>query len=390
MLDKTGFKRKRFEDLISEAEEKAKTAYGENVNTSERSFLGILLRLFAWFMAKLWSTAEDVYNSGYIPTATGSNLDRLGPNVGISRVLEQYAVGLIKITGSKGHLVPAGFLVRTESGISYETIEETTIDADGSATVKVEALEGGQSGNAAAGTITVIVNPNPNIIAVTNTMPLSGGREKMTDPEFRDLFSLSVAGGGAATPDAIRSAILRVSGVRAATVITNSRVTVDPEGRPGNSYQCYVLGGDEKEIAEAIFSVGAASIESYGDIVNQVMDLGGYPHEVKFSRAKEVVISLKISVKKNESYPADGDDQIRSALVRYIGGEYAGSYYNGLNMGSSVIFTRLISTIYSVPGIEDLTVLAGVGSSLKSENVSLARYQVAQTNASSIEVTSHV
>ncbi|MNT95140.1 hypothetical protein D3C72_2369680 [compost metagenome] len=75
-----------------------------------------------------------------------------------------------------------------------------------------------------------------------------------------------------------------------------------------------------------------------------------------------------------------------------MGGEdAAGSYYNGLSMGASVVFTRLISAVYSVDGVEDVTLTVGKNSgSLNSANVQIQPFQVAQTKATDIEVTSHV
>ncbi|QCT02733.1 baseplate protein [Paenibacillus algicola] len=390
MLDRTGFKRRRFQDLFEEMEDKARETFGDQINTSERSPLGIILRLFAWFLARIWGTAEDVYNAGYKNTAAGNNLDRLGPYSGVTRILEQWATGEVVLTGTAGKSVEAGFQAATEMGVYFETLEDVVIGPDGTVTAAIEALDSGSQGNVAAGAITIIVNPNPDITAVSNPERTQGGREKETDAEFRDRMDQAVAGGGAASLDALRGALLRLDNVRAAAVIENNTMQADPVGRPAKSYQAYVLGGDDQAIAEMIFQKGAAGIESHGDITVQVPDLGGYVHDVKFSRAEEVQLQISVDVTKNESYPADGDEQIRSALVRYVGGEDGGSYYNGLNMGASVIYTRLISAVYSVPGVEDVSVLVGSGNNLQPANVQIQPFQVAQVRATDIEVISHV
>lgn len=390
MLDRTGFKRRRFQDLYDEIEDKAKEAFGENINTSERSPLGIILRLFAWFLAMIWGTAEDVYNSGYKNTAQGNNLDRLGPYSGVTRILEQWATGTVTISGTPGRTEDAGFQVTTETGIYFETTEPFTVGTDGTATVPVEALEPGSHGNVAAGSITIIVNPNPDITDVTNLERTQGGREKETDDEFRDRMDQAVAGGGAASVDAIRGALLRLESVRAVAVIPNYTMQTDNAGRPPKSFQAYILGGDDQTIAQTILEKGSAGIEPHGDIVVPVTDLGGYTHTIKFSRAEEVALKIEVEVTKNDSYPADGDDLIRSALVRYVGGEDGGSYYNGLNMGAQVVYTRLISTVYSVAGVEDVVIRVGTGGSMGTGNVHIEPFQVAQVKASDIGVTSHV
>ncbi|WP_379142385.1 baseplate J/gp47 family protein [Paenibacillus sp. sgz500992] len=391
MLDSKGFKRLRFDDLLGQMEDKAREAFGDTVNTSARSPLGIILRIFAFFLASIWTMAEDVYNSGYIPTATGNNLDRLGPQVGITRTLAQWSTGMLTINGTSGYVVPAGFRAATAAGVIFETMADITLTG-GVAKVAIEALEAGASGNVAAGAITVVVNPVPEITNITNAALVTGGREKETDAEFRNRFDLSVAGGGAASVDAIRGALLRMPAVRAATVIENTGMTPDAAGRPPKSFEAYVLGGEEQEVANVIFATKSGGVEPYGKITKQVEDLGGLQHTVKFSRAAEVNIKVSVNVTKNAQYPVDGDDQIRGAILRYIGGvDSSGSYYNGLSMGNPVVFTRLISAVYAVEGVEDVTLTVGKASgSLGSANVVIQPYEVAQTTAADIEVISHV
>lgn len=391
MLDSTGFKRLRFEDLFAQMEDKAKETFGDTINTTVRSPLGIILRIFAWFLAILWSTAEDVYNSGFIPTATGNNLDRLGPQVGITRTLAQWATGELTIMGTSGYVVPAGFRVATASGVVFETLTDVTL-IGGTGTVAIEALESGSSGNWDSGMVTVVVNPVPEVSGVTNINPTTGGREKETDAEFRNRFDQSVAGGGAASVDALRGALLRLPAVRAASVIENTSMSPDSEGRPSKSFQAYVLGGDNQDIANTIFSTKSGGIEPYGDISVEVKDLGDQTHTVKFSRAAEVSIKISVDITKGDDYPADGDELVRNALIRYIGGtDASGSYYNGLNMGATVVYTRLIRALDSVPGIIDVILDVGKDSSgMGSGNVDIQPYEVAQTRSAEIAVSSHV
>ncbi|TDF92159.1 baseplate J/gp47 family protein [Paenibacillus piri] len=390
MLDEKGFKRKRYADLITEMEAKAREVYGETVNTSERSPLGIILRIFAWFLSKPWEKAEDVYYSAYINTAQGVQQDRLGPYVGISRIPEQFSTGLVTITGTPGYTVAAGFSVRARTGVYFATIIPVTLDENGRGNVGVRATSAGVRGNVAAGMISEIVNPNPNVSAVMNASPTLGGREKETDAEFRERFQLSVSGGGAATLDSIRSALLRTPGVRAATVIENISLVTDADGRPGKSFQAYLLGGDADDIARAILETKAVGIETYGDVSRTVQDLSGTPHVIKFSYAEEIRLKLNIDLTKNEQYPTDGDAQVRTAIIRYIGGQDAdGSLYSGLGMGDDVIYTKLISAIYKVPGVEDIDVQIAVEDEFRAGNVEIPSNKVAQIQHSDIEVTSH-
>lgn len=387
-LDSTGFKRKRFADLLAEMEAKAKEAFGQQLNTSERSPMGIILRLFAWFLSLAWQNSEDVYNSGYVNTATGANLSRLGPYVGIQRIQATKAPGSITIMGTAGYTVPTGFRLSTPMGIFFETLEPILIGSGGIGSGSIQAIEPGRIGNVAAGQITVIVNPNPNVTSVINSQPTGGGREIETDTEFRDRFVLSVSGGGAATVDAIRAALLRTPGVRAATVIENYTNSTDSGGRPAKSFEAFVLGGTAEDIGQTILTTKAAGIEPWGAQTVTVKDAAGFNHSMKFSYAAQVATHLRLTITKNNSYPADGIAQLKTALVRYIGGEDAdGTLYVGLSMGDDIIHSRLIAAAYSVAGVTDVTVeLSKNGSTWAEDNLAIAPNEVAQASYTRITV----
>ncbi|PZM62625.1 baseplate J/gp47 family protein [Paenibacillus dendritiformis] len=386
MLDASGFKRMRYSDLLEQMEDQARAKYGENVNTSALSPLGIILRIFAFFLAYVWQGVEHVYYAAYRDTATGVSLDRLAPQVGIKRFQEEFAFGKISVKGTPEYTLPEGTVVGAAGDKYFLTTEDLTLDTEGRGTVEIIAQDAGSGWNVAAGTITVLLNPDANILSITNSQPTTGGRERETDEEFRARFQQSVAGGGAASVDALRGTILRLSGVRAAAVIENTSLTIDAAGRPGKSFQCYVLGGDEQEIADAIFATKAGGIEAHGDIVREVTDVAGYMHKVKFSRAEEVAISVQAKIKRTVQYPADGDEKVMSEIAQYIGGEHRGKYYNGLSMGSPVVFNKLISAVYKVDGVEDVALLLNGD----TKNIEIAPHQVARIHDQNIEVASHV
>lgn len=66
MLDETGFQRQTYSELVDSIEDRAREQFGEDVNTSSKTPLGIIIRIFAWFLAGLWDIAERVYNSGFV------------------------------------------------------------------------------------------------------------------------------------------------------------------------------------------------------------------------------------------------------------------------------------------------------------------------------------
>lgn len=388
-LSKTGFRRRTYEEILGEMIEDTKNEFGEDVNTSENGTLGKLLRIEARRYAKLEEEQEDTYYSAYKNTAEGVQLNRLSPYAGVRRLPAQYAEGPITIEGTPNYTVPIGFVVATEQDVFFQTIEPITLDGNGTGSGAITAQEFGAQANVEANKVTVIVNPDANVNSVSNPEPTANGREKETDFEFRDRMDIAVEGLGKATPPAILSALLNTKGVRAATIINNVTLTTDSYNTPGKSYQAFVLGGTDEDIFETILNNGPAGIEPYGQVTGTATDLSGNQQPVGFSRAQEIRVYVCITIQKNNAFPKDGPDRIRSELVRYIGGrDKSGSKYAGLNMTDDVTYNQLISRVLKIQGIDDLSVeLSKDGSSYSTGNISIDVQEVAQCDSTDIEVT---
>lgn len=392
VLSKEGFKRKTYDEILTEITERTKQLFGENINISSRSIMGILLRIMAWFLSLVHKDVEDVYYSAYPSTATGVQLDRLALYAGTTRNPATHATGAIEITGTPNAIIPSGFNIGTENDIFFTTIEDITLDENGVGTGEIVAQQPGEHGNVGANTITVIVNPSADVDSVTNPEPITGGREKETDAELRERFYASREGVGSRTAPSIRSAVLSVAGVHSAVVKNNNGKTTDEYGTPPNSYQTFVHGGSDEEIAQAILNTGPFGIQPYGTTYVTLKDDSENDQVIGFTRATEVPIHIRVNVTKNNLFPADGAKRIKSNLIRYIGGEDEnGSVYVGLNMGESVILSRLIACCYQVDGIEDVHIeLSKDGSTYSDENLSMDILEVAQVNHENIEVNMNV
>jgi len=389
-LTDKGFKRKRYTDIIESMETRAKNLFGENVNLTERSPLGLFIRVIAWSLGIVWQLAEKVYNSAYVDTAEGTQLDHVAKYIGIQRRPAERAVGEVTITGDDGTTIPAGFLVATGDDIEFETTQLAIIGAGGNVTVGIIAREPGAGSNVPAGTITKIINPTAGVDSVTNPEPTAGGRNEETDAELRDRYVLSVAKGGASTIDSIRASLLDTPGVRAALVVANNTMEVDADGRPPKSVECYVLGGKAADVGKTILGTKAAGIQAHGSEPVVVKDDAGLDHTIYFSFAQVQAIWVNVALVTNPEYPADGDAQVKTQIIRYLGGTDADSQeYAGITMGEDAIYTRLIKVVYRVPGIEDVDLEVSTdGSVFVKENILISPSEVAETDHVKVVVTS--
>lgn len=387
MLDKTGFKRKNFADLQAEMETKAKEKFGEDVNLSIKSPLGIILWLFAWFLSKAWELAEKVYNSAYVTTAEGIQLDKLTPFYNTSRNPEQSSFVLLSFTGTPNHTILEGARYETETGIDFALMENVTLDGAGNGTGEAICLVPGAIGNVEANTITVQSEPSADVLTVNNPTKAEGGRDEETDSELVNRLLSSGASYGSSTVDAILSTVLGVTGVRAANIAVNN-TNAEVNGLPPKSFQVYALGGTDQTIGEAIFSKMAGGIESFGTNSVTVKDIAGNTHTVKYTPATTVDIFSTITVTTDSTFQADGSVQIKDAVIKLIGGTVQdGTVYTGLNMGDDVIYSRILSVVMSIQGVLDATVTIGKDAiTQNSANIAIADNEVAQANSENISV----
>ena len=75
-LTRSGFVRKRMPEQLKELYENAKKMFGEDIDLSPETVMGMMLNIESERFAALWELIESVYSAMYPMSATGANLDR--------------------------------------------------------------------------------------------------------------------------------------------------------------------------------------------------------------------------------------------------------------------------------------------------------------------------
>jgi len=376
-IDVSGFNRKTFNDLIVEAENRAKSLYGPDIQLSENSFFGLLLQLYIFFQDESWQLAEQVYNGAYVDTATGVQLDAAVKYAQITRNQATKAVGVETFNGVDGTFIPVGTLIAS-GDIQFETLADITI-VGGTTDVSIRAIDLGSGGNVTSNTIITLVNPIAGVTSITNANPTIDGQDEETDPQLRSRYYQTLQISGKSTVDAIRSDILSVSGVRAVTLIENDTDAI-VGSIPPHHFESIIDGGSDTAVAEAILSSKAFGIGTYGTISVIVQDSAGVYRTINFSRPVIVDIWVNVDITKDLNYPVDGDTQIQTLIVDFI---------NALIIGSSVIVSKLSSETFKVAGVIDSHVEVSIdGIIFNTNNIIIGSGEKAQTNSIKVVVVS--
>lgn len=378
-LDDTGFTAPTYDEILDSIEGDLQTKFGNDIVLTPNSNFGIIARLMSWYIFQLIDQLQQTYYSGFVSTASGTALDRLANNVGLTRKVAMPATGQITITTSGEYLLQAGEQFETDGGIIYELIGDTLTSkqSDGSyqAVGDVQCGDTGSLGNVAAGTVTIVSNPDDNVISVSNPAPMGGGQDDETDEDFRKRIIAESKSTESATVNGLETALLNLSGVRQVKVET---VAGDSDDTADSIY-IYCLGGDRKAIAQAIADHVALGTQLKGDITEQVADYTGQLRDYSFSFAKELPIYATVKVTTDTSWDSDnGPSQIKSAVADYI---------NSLNMGDTVRWTKAYPRIYDVYGVEEADIEIGTSAGqTSSADISVASRQVATCNPENVKV----
>ena len=385
-LTPKGFCRPDYVQLLNALEYKARELFGDGINLTVRSPLGVMLRLDAWMLNMLFGALEKVYDSRFVDTSEGTSLYNLGRMIGLYLLPAGKAAGYVTIEGEAGTKVPAGYLLSTPGGLQYTVMRGEEIGSDGKALALVQAVRTGKEYNTEAGTVIKVVNPAVirGVRAVHNDAPIINGRERETDAEYRERYYKSVDYAGGVNADAIRAALLQdVPGVYTAFVYEKERDVPDPVyGLPPHSIEAVVYGGLDEEVANAIYRKKAGGIQTNGSSRVPVLTNSEQLMDIFFSRPvlKHVFIEIT-GLETDDDYA--GEDSIKEALLRFIGCDAGG----GLDIGEDVPYQGIPGALMQVRGIVDFDFRIGLTmQTLGKEKIRIGIREKAVTSADKVVI----
>lgn len=450
-LDADGFTIKTFDEIREEIREDIDTAFGaSNMSRLETSVVGVLISIVALLAAVCWQLAQAVYNSQDPRTASGALLDRVLSLTGVIRLAESYSTVELICGGTNGTALSAGRrvsnsvtdtywsnadaativtldawtittayvigdLVTNGGNVYYCTVAGTSAGSGGPTTTSTAITDGTVTWRyCGAGTAAVsitftaeevgpVVGAAGNVSSIetsvggwsfaVNPLDADQGRSLETDAAARIRRNQLLASTGNAALDAILADVRALDDVEAVYCFVNDTDTVDGDGVPAHAVEVLVSGGADADIFEALLATVAAGIETHGSETDTVEDSQGTMQTVKFSRPTGVNIYYEVDVEIDaDTFPSDGDAQIKQALVDFSIGEPVGGYqftYGVLDIGDDVIRNDLFAPIKQISGVVrvDTIRLGTAPSPVGTSDISITGRQKADIDTSRILVT---
>jgi uncharacterized phage protein gp47/JayE len=338
-----GFVAKPITVSMEELQALARSIFGAGIKLNTSSKFGQFIGIVAERESEVWELGEDVYSSRDPDQAVGAALEGLCALTGAYRAAARRSTVAATLGGTAGTVVPAGKIASVAgTGVRFRTLVQVTIGVGGTVVAAMESEDTGPLPSP-AGTLTVIETPVAGWNTVTNAADAVLGADIETDAALRVKRILTLAKAGSATLAAIVSEVAAVPSVTAVLGFENVTAVVDGDGMPPHSVEILVQGGDQDAIAAAIWAAKAGGIQTTGTTTRTVVDAAGVSHSVSFSRPVQKLVYLVVGLSKDATYPADGDAQVKAAVVaeglkRYV-------------VGGDVYPRSLIASVLSVAGV---------------------------------------
>jgi uncharacterized phage protein gp47/JayE len=370
-----GFVTKPLATLLDEAFERARQAFGQDVDLRSSSPLRKILELCTAEDALLWMRLEDAYYANFIPTAVGRQLDQLGADLGLQR---RFGYGLGTVTFTLGgepkpgyvYVLPLGTVVQTAAGTQFRTTERVALTtARPAGDAAAVTLRRGPAGDARPGEISQInaeylrrfvhFPPAGGTVSVSaqNQVAFTGGDELEDDLAFRR--RLIDRPRTIWTAESLRESALDVDGVR-------DCVVWDPYGgldRTSDWFGSFKFKqrmlSSERDLCSPYFFDLVVAPEP-GAVWESSADLPGVRADIEAALADKRPISVfpnilracevEISAAGQVLMAAGYDPLAVLAEVR----QRVAAYIFGLRMGDDVLAAEVSCAVMGVPGVVDI------------------------------------
>ena len=190
------------------------------------------------------------------------------------------------------------------------------------------------------GVITGIVKADAGLLSVVNLCGYVPGNGEETDTKLRQSYADKIFNRSSMMLESIRSAILNnVQGVVSVAPYENATNETDAQGRPPHSIEIVVDGGDNTQIAQQILANKAGGIATFGSTVVTLPGVYDEDIPIRFNRPEMIYVwlQLRVSIKKNETLPANYVELLKTAVLDNIG---------SLNAGEDVVPQEFMSDLY--------------------------------------------
>lgn len=364
-----GFTAKTYSELVSEHNAALLAGVSPTLNLSSTSLMGQWVGATSAQLRQLWEAILEVYNSMDIDQAEGDALTARCKIVGVYRRAATKSTVDVTLTMPAGTYAAGTQVLHVDGDPEARFVNRDEIVSSGTELTGVPFVaETAGAVRANQDTLTQIAAGA--ITEANNPSAAATGLATETDFELRVRWRQSQARIGSTSVDAIRADILEVANVVGAVVLENVTDTTDANGIPSRAIACYVRGGTDSDVAQAIYGSKAAGIQTHGTTSVSVVDSQGQTRTIRLTRPAAVPVYVVANVTVlSGAYPAHDNATVAKVVsqcgqfwgdrLSLLGALDTGGVTNdgSWEIGQDVLIARIRAAIMLLPGVVDVTAL---------------------------------
>lgn len=341
-------------------------AFGGGLNLALETPQGQLASSLAAIIADYNAKFVELINQMDPDTNSGAYQDAIARIYFLTRSPGAPTTVACVCNGNPGVVIPQGAQAKDTSGNLYEAVDGGTIGIGGTVTLSFANVENGPI-PCPAGTLTRIYVAIPGWDTINN--PLDGvlGRDVETRAELEDRRAASVAINARGSLQSVFAEVRAAPDVIDAYAYEN--VTDDPIFIGSTNYELAphsllisVVGGEDQEIANAIWRKKDIGCDMNGDTTVTVVDSEGYSppypeYEITFERPDALPIFVRVELANSPSLPVDIVAQVKAAVIATFLGENGGTR---VRIGSLLLASKFYPAVINLgPEVSVLSILIG-------------------------------
>ena len=318
-VTETGITISSLAEWVREMQSNWRTAFGTSLEFEAGSVQQQWVGIDSEVLTEVDEAILALGNGVSLNTAVGYQLDANGSWVGNRRRRATFTKVTLTLGGVAGTVVPTGRRIQTAEAVLFATDMEVTIGTTGSVLVTATALTAGAT-FVAAGTLNRIVDVITGWETVNNTAIGDTGRNRESDLAYRLRQQLQANRNSIGPLQATIIGVQEVDGVTKADGVenpTSATTTIQGVSIDARSMYVVVKGGDDDDIAEAIYNTKTGgSITQGGTTVN--LSRGSWQVPVSFTRPTDVPVAISFTIALLDGFPSNGLSQITQRLLDLV------------------------------------------------------------------------
>ena len=281
--------------------------------------------------------------------ATGVWQDALAAVYFLNRKIALPTYVTCQVRGAYGTTIPYGALVQDVNGYTFLNTSVVVIGSSGTANIYVRCTETGAV-EVAPNTVTQIVTTVPGWDSVTNPSAGVTGRDEESQAAFENRRAGSVGKNSHGAVASIYGTIADLNNVVAVLVLentTNADKTIKGVTLAGHSVYISVYGGDNTDIARAIYNkidggVGTQgnTMLTYNPASDNIADQPDALYTYYIERPDTVETAVKVTVSDDETTGLT--NAIKEAVVENFNGN---SSFRRVKMGDTLYASRFYADV---------------------------------------------